>query len=559
MRRRWITAAIAVLMLSGCVGIPSSGPVEPGLQGPVPDAADPLVRPIANPPQPGMTPLEVVEGFLNAAAAIGDDYRVAREYLTPESARQWDPGAGVSVADDEGPQLSLAGGVVTARFRQVATVSSSGVLVPREPASATAPFAMASIEGEWRIGQAPAGLLLSQRQLDRSFAVRQVYFLDPSATIAVPDVRLLPLTDTEALATALVSALLAGPSDWLAAGVISAIPEGMQLALGAVPVADGVARVDLQGPVVTSDPGALERVGAQLAWTLGQVPEVVSMEVTLDGRPLPIQDARGPVPLAAFGRFTPDVFPGVPQLYGLTPAGRIAVVDGEEVRELGPAAVAASSVAVAPGTAALAAAAADGSGLQIAASPQGEAVRIAGEVASGPRIDGRGRVWWTDERARVLLAPVPAADAAAPSAVVVLVESPGGRVLAVRPSRDGTRAALLVDDGADRIVRVGVVRTDGGRLSIGNLRTLQVPGDAGDAAWRTADALTVLVAEKGLVQRLDLLGSVVASFTVPESARTVSDAPQADVVLGLADGTAGRLTGNGVRVVPGLTAPAYPG
>jgi hypothetical protein len=560
MRRGWVWAVV-VLVLSGCVGIPSSGPVEPGLPGPVPDATDPLVRPIANPPRSGMTPLEVVEGFLNAAGAIGDDYRVAREYLAPDAARQWDPGAGVAVGDDDGPQLSLASAVVTARFQQQATVSSSGVLLPQEPAPATASFPMVSFEGEWRIAQAPPGLLLSQRQLDRSFAVRQVYFLDPSGTICVPDVRLVPLTDAEALATALVSALLAGPSEWLSAGVTSAIPEGMELALGAVPVSDGVARVDLQGPAMSGDAGVLERFGAQLAWTFGQVPGVTAMEVTLDGRPLPILEERGPVPLAAFQRFDPNVLLGVTPLYGVTPEGQFAVVEGEAVRALRPAdgAERAASIAVAPGSAAVAGRAADESGILVAAPAQGQLALIAGAVAVGPRIDGRERIWWTDAAGRVLLAPLTGADGAVPTAVEVVVESPGGRVLAIRPSRDGTRAALLVDDGSERVLRVGVVSADDGRASIAGLRTLPVAGSATDVAWRDADALTVLIAGKGLVQRLDLLGSVGASFAVPEAATSVTDAPGADVVLGLADSTAGRLTGDGVRVVSGLTAPAYPG
>jgi hypothetical protein len=557
---RRLALVLVALLLAGCVGVPSSGRVEPGLPGPVPDAPDPLVRPIVDPPEPGMSASEIVEGFLAASAAVADDYRVAREYLTADAALAWDPGAGVLVADEDGATLTEEADVVTARFAQQASVSSSGVLVRQPTAPGTLTYPMADVAGEWRIAVAPAGLLLTEPQLDRAFEVRNVYFLDPSRVTAVPDVRLLPLTGAEALATALTSALLAGPSDWLAPGVASAIPAGMQLALGAVPVVDGVAQIALQGPAVAGDADGLEQFGAQLSWTLQQVPDVTAMEVTLEGRPLSLTGDRGPVPVTAFDSYDPDVVIGTPRLYGLTAGGAFAVVDGDQVQPLrapgdGAEPPAATSVAAAPRSALVAGATVDGSGL-IAVVPGREApLAIAGEVAAGPRIDGLDRLWWLDTDGRVLVA-----DASA-EAVPVQVGLPTGLgpVRAVAPSRDGTRIALLVGDGADRDVLLGVVVGAGDGPQASGLQLLEVPGGALDVAWRSADQLTVLSAGPDLLRRLDLLGSVVASFAVPEEATTVADAPRGVVALGLADGTAGRLTGDGVRVVAGLAAPAYPG
>jgi hypothetical protein len=550
---------LTALLVAGCVGVPSSGPVEPGLPGPVPEAPDPLVRPIANPPEPGMSRSDVVAGFLAASAAIGDDYQVARLYLSPEAAGAWDPGAGVVVIDEEGVMLAEDGSAVTAQFVQRASVSSSGVLVQQAPAPGALAFPMADVEGEWRIAVAPEGLVLTGRQLDRAFEMRNVFYLNPPRASAVPDVRLLPLTDAEALATALLSALLAGPSDWLAPGVASAIPEGMELALGAVPVADGVAQIDLQGPAVAGDGQGLEQFGAQLAWTLQQVPDVTAMVVTLDGRPLPLLDERGPVPLSAFERYDPDVVIGTPRLYGLTSEGAFAVVAGDQLEPV-PGDVGglppASSVAAAPRSALVAGATADATGLVGLAPDREGPLQIAAAVASGPSVDGLDRLWWVDQQGRVLQTDP---RAGAVPREVPLLGSPGA-VRAVRPSRDGTRIAVLVGDGADRQLFLGVVAAgDAAAAQVRGLRALEVPGEVLDVAWRAADEVSVLSAGPHLVQRLNLLGSVRASFAVPEDAVTIADAPGVVVALGLSDGTAGRLTGDGVRIVAGLSAPAYPG
>ena len=149
---------------------------------------------------------------------------------------------------------------------------------------------MVSVDGQWRIAQAPPGLLLSSAQLERAFETRYVYFIDPTGTIAVPDLRVLPRTEPQALSTALVSSLLAGPSPWLAPAVRTELPAGLQLALGAVPVTDGTARVELSGPAITLDADASKRLGAQLAWTLRQVPGAHSAQLILNGAPVVLDD-----------------------------------------------------------------------------------------------------------------------------------------------------------------------------------------------------------------------------------------------------------------------------
>ncbi len=410
---------------------------------------------------------------------------------------------------------------MTARFSQVASVLSSGVLTRQAPTPASASFPMAEVAGEWRIAAAPAGLLLSERQLERAFEVRNVYYLNPPRSSAVPDVRMLPRTDAEALATALLSALLAGPSQWLAAGVVSAIPEGMQLALGAVPVADGVAQIDLQGPGV-GDAVGREQLGAQLAWTLQQVPGLTAMAVTLDGRPLPLLEGRGPVPLTAFERFDPDVLIAAPPLYGVTPQGSFAVATEGDAEPLpvaeGAAALpAVGSAAAAPRSGLVAGAAADGSGLVLLVPGRPAPRLVEAAISAGPNIDGLDRVWWADPEGRVLQTEV---RDDSPVAQVELA-GPIGPVRVVRPSRDGTRVAVLAGDGPQRQLLVGVIVAGSRGRQVQGLQPLRAAGELLDVAWRSADELSVLSSGPQLLQRLDLLGSVGASLAVPETAATL--------------------------------------
>ena len=72
-----------------------------------------------------------------------------------------------------------------------------------------------------------------------------LYFFDPSHRYLVPDVRWYAGRDSAQ--TSIVQAMLAGPAEWLAPGVVSAFPEGVQLEPAAVPVSGGVASVSLAG------------------------------------------------------------------------------------------------------------------------------------------------------------------------------------------------------------------------------------------------------------------------------------------------------------------------
>ena len=97
---------------------------------------------------------------------------------------------------------------------------------------------------QWRIIDPPPGVLISDSDLRRAYRPHQVYRAALRSGVLVPDGRLLPVIGPS-LPTALAERVLAGPASWLAPGLRAGAPEGTELALGAVPVTDGVALVEL--------------------------------------------------------------------------------------------------------------------------------------------------------------------------------------------------------------------------------------------------------------------------------------------------------------------------
>ena len=63
-----VAAAVGALLLTGCAGIPSSGPVRVGDQVRA-DRTEPFTRVLPASPAKGASPLEIVNGFLTANAS----------------------------------------------------------------------------------------------------------------------------------------------------------------------------------------------------------------------------------------------------------------------------------------------------------------------------------------------------------------------------------------------------------------------------------------------------------------------------------------------------------
>lgn len=285
--------AVVLATLAGCVGIPTSGPVGIGVEGVSDQGA---VEPLGDPPPQDGSPEDIVRGFLSASAAgfsrdttasSADDFRNAREYLSGEARRSWNPRERVVVyATASSPTVAFdeASGV-DVEVRVAARIDSDGRYYQAGPdAQESLAFDLVQdSEGQWRISGLEDGVVLSEPNFEAIYRSATLYFLSQDGTFLVPETRWFPLRN---LATSVVRALLAGPSDWLRDAVRSAIPDGATLQPDAVSVdEDGVASVSLAAGGLPTEPEDRELMQAQLDATL-RIAQVRTVDVSAGGVPL---------------------------------------------------------------------------------------------------------------------------------------------------------------------------------------------------------------------------------------------------------------------------------
>ena len=232
-RARGILSAfvlICALVLSACAGLPASGPVNPGLAAGE-DAGSPefLFRP--DEPQPDATPEQIVEGFIRAGSGPGPaaNWEVARMFLAPSIRETWNPEASVTIdLPDDRLLVSPTEGAVELSVVAVATVDSSGAYQPDAGVTPLAFRLAQQDDGEWRITEAPDGVVIDRDVFTNVFHRYSLQYFDPTWQFLVPDVRWFPTTNA---ATRIARALVNGtPSLWLAGSVQSAFPESVSLA-----------------------------------------------------------------------------------------------------------------------------------------------------------------------------------------------------------------------------------------------------------------------------------------------------------------------------------------
>src|SRR4051794_10389291 len=223
MRRSSGAAALTALAfaLVGCAGVPDRGAVHEGNALPAANQkADVQVRLIVHPPSTGARPEDVVAGFLSAAAAQSD-YAIARTYLTQDASRTWRPTSRALVYDDSAStalgsaRASGVARIVSLRAPLLASIAPDGDYSVAAPgATVQTDFRLVREQGQWRIANPPAALLLTTLDLSRSLRPQAVYFLNRDLSVVVPDTVFMSATPP-GLATALVRALLHGPTAWL--------------------------------------------------------------------------------------------------------------------------------------------------------------------------------------------------------------------------------------------------------------------------------------------------------------------------------------------------------
>lgn len=491
--------AAASLALASCAQVPTSSPVgtSPPLAGAEQDQEVPLYVPAGPVKDAGAS--EIIRGFLAAGVGPQDDYGIARQYLTGDASKDWDPyrrtvvyssQPTVTRVDDEGTYL--------VQVEIDSWVDQNGIRTP-VPSGTTEAWELqvTEVDGQRRISAAEDGTMLSGSQFAAIYAPHELYFFDPTLTYAVPDVRWFINRGTTA--AAMTRALLAGPAEPLRGAVVTAFPSGSGAQLGrpTVPVTDGTASVDLTSATVEGmDPDRRERLRQQVEMTLQGLSTVDSVEVTVDLDPLAVEGEAEQVEPVEVNPSKGTVQVGVDpdsqtlaffQGLSVTPVGGL-----RNVSSLNPV-----EPAVNRARTDFAFLTADRTQLYHADTEGTLDQIVAGVSLTRPSIDGLDWAWTVDSGSSSRITAVPLGEVADGTARQVSTPwlRPGETVRTLQVGPTGTRAAMLIESEDGVSLRVaGVVRgADGVPSSLTEPQTLEASVPMRDLFW--VDDVTVVVTD----------------------------------------------------------------
>lgn len=467
-----VSAVIALVALTACSGLPTSGDVNAGREigGDAEESDFAFLLPER--PQPGASPTAIVEGFLRAGSGAADNWLRATDFLAPGTA--WDPTASVTIdVATERQVVEVDESTVRVSVLAVATVDDRGVYEPGDGGATQLTFEVArQSDGEWRITEAPNGIVLDRNVFPNVFNRYPLMYFSPSLDYLVPDLRWFPRTNTATRITdALVNEL---PSEWLAGAVFSAFPEDVT-ANASVPVSPfGVAEVTLSNEVLGTDQGVRDRMLTQLSASLSAA-GVSEVEMLVDTTPLSADivptrrtTVTGP-PLvrtdAGFGFLSGGDLAPIPGLSG-------QIVDLDAV-----------SIQVDPDRTTAAVRVTEGTVLRVTAGESSPQPADSRPRLIDPTVDPDGVIWTVPKDAPQ------AVRAQLPGGGVVDIAGAwpdASQILGMAVSREGTRvAALVTAGGRTALWAAGVVRDADGvpqRLDAPAVLDL-IPGTAFGLAW----------------------------------------------------------------------------
>jgi hypothetical protein len=586
-RRRARTALVALVVagavaLAGCAGIPTSGPVHTGAAVVV--AQDqPVTQSIAQPPRPGADPQQIVQGFVFASASFDSDQTVAREYLTPDVSKSWVPSGSLIYDQPTSGYKQVGTNQVDLTATELGTISAQGEYTDApEDTTKVTHFRLRRVDGQWRIANPPPGLLLTTAERDRNYRAFDVYFPDQTSRVLVPDQILVPVgPGTE---TALVNAVIAGPTSWLAPAVHTAVPTGTKLFPDSAPRnLGGIVQITLAstpGSPTSPDPVAM---AAQFVWTLRQLHPlgVNGVAISVNGIVLQSPDGQPFWAWDSLPQFDPDG-----QIPNPSPAAVFAADKGLELLDadkgtpvrgpLGDGAVQLTKPGLSFDERSVAGLDKGGHRLYVSAVGLGTkvppAVIAAATALIAPSWDRFGVVWTVDNRST---GPVVWMDQpGSPPKKVATSSLPAGRILAMRIARDGVRVVLVIRKTGDATAGVYLARIEqrgDPQMTLSGFRPLSTPlANVSDVAWFTSDQLAILGQQtSGGAQEpltVDLSGSSVSSLgPIASSAvstpviESVTAAPNQPILVSTSDGKIYRYVAGGWIPLLAGRFPSYPG
>ncbi|MDI9918911.1 MtrAB system accessory lipoprotein LpqB [Rhodococcus sp. IEGM 1379] len=581
-----------VLLTGACASLPdSSSPQAIGTLATVAPGTS-----IA-PPAEGREPDLLLRDFAKASTDPSNRHLAARQYLAPSMSAKWDDAASATIVDRVdtlSESRTDKEAVYTIRGNKVGRLEPGGVYVSEE-GSYESKMTLTLVDGQWRISDLPSGVIMERPAFLGAYQRKSLYFPDPSGQTMVPDLRWVSGSQDQ-MASQLVGLLINGPKLALAAAVRNELGSGVSV-IGPITKADGRTsqvgvglggvridfRIDPEDPADRSmDAGTRGLFASQIIWTLAGADISGPYVLLVDGKPL---DAAHPD-----GWTTADVASTNPLATAGATVGLHALLGGSLVS------VTEQGVIPVPGFAGNA-----GNLVSASLSRDGKTVAAVADTAKpdpatrfslvlGPYAEGGVPVleapaitrptWELDNNAiwaavngntvvRVVREPTTGRASVTNVDVGALIPL-GSNITELRLSRDGVRAAMIIDG---KVYLATVVRMPSGVFALTSPRAV-APGLGSSAlaldwsnsdtvviARNTSDVPVVQVAIDG--SRMDSLprGNLTAPVVSVDASPTTEYVADARAVFQLNnnDPAGDRLW----REVPGLTGqkaiPVLPG
>jgi hypothetical protein len=512
------------LTLTGCTGIPSSSEVYFGEEISE-DSSAQFVRVIARPPSVGMSPEEIVRGFLEACADPSENYGIARQYLAVESAGDWNPLTGVEIYEPSTIGIAGSSSDLTLSAEKLGTISDLGRFQSGEPdAQISKSFELIQEAGDqWRIANLSDGILLSSGDVDRSFRSFPIYFFNTESTALVTDNVLVPVSNSGA-ATSLVRSLLDGPSPYLLPVATNAFPVGTTLTYGSVPVLNGIAEVDLSNEILGADEASRRALSAQLVWTLSALPNVSAVEITASGQPLALTNVSSPQTIQDWQNLSTSPGADLVDLNVIRNEEIFSIVnESENLKFIAPSPL----LYATPNLIAtkIATVTADRKSLQVSTTSESEFEIVAqGDQISKPTWDRDGNIYFSDfgQGVREILGDGTLREVS----VVASTLGTSDQVRQVAVASDGVRVAVVLSNGIQDVIAVGAIfKTDSETRIIGLHRIERSITSVRDIVWSSATSVAAIGSDESnseLVFDVSLLDGKTKFYSAPVGAQQIS-------------------------------------
>ncbi|WP_305095322.1 MtrAB system accessory lipoprotein LpqB [Prescottella sp. R16] len=513
-RKRGGTRASAVLALlvamvtvvAGCANLPdSSAPQAIGTVDRSP------VTTSVEAPAPGREPDLLLRDFFRAGTDPANRHLAARQYLTENASEHWDDAASATIVEKIDLILesrSSERAVYRVRANRVGQLEPGGLYQAMD-GDYEAKFSWVRVDGQWRIDELPNGVVMDRPEFLNTYQRRSLYFLDPTAQTVVPDPRWIAAAPDQ-VATQLIGLLIDGPKPSLAGAVRNELGAGVSI-LGSVTKADGRTsqvgvglggiRVDFQG-LGTMNAQTRELLAAQVVWTLTNADISGPYVLLADGQPL---DQRYPDgwTSADVASFNPLATTGASvALHALRAGGMVRVQDGAVTPVPGyfGASDNLRSVALSRDGTLTAAVAdtrrpppAEQNALVVGTYDGNVATALEAQSVTRPTWAFDGTTVWAVVNGSTVVRVV--RETSTGKLTVTGVEAAavtalGGPITELRLSRDGVRAAMIVDGN---VYIATVTRLDDGTYTLTSPRAVAygLGGRAVSLDWNGAESIVV--------------------------------------------------------------------